>query len=470
MAALKISITICALLLVISFFSTVSATVSAGDVVIEEFPGYSTGDYFNFDLKADNFVDSIGTNIAGDDYIGAEDVVIGDMETRITGEDTVTVGGTEYSCVIAEFTWEMSFTLLFEEGSAITDDDRLTYQQIVSETTSWWDKAHQTTVKSENRVYLELHYQKDGESHITEAETITKETYSSITGEEMRFPLRVGNTWSLSSTYTSNTTMRSRTDDEDWEQESYEEEINETTEYEVVSENIVTVEAGTFDCLKLKTQEHGESDYSIAFYDRSGVPAKMLEYDADGTLSMSMELKSYRVANEKGSSSGDDDFEIMGMDGYLVLGGIGSAIAVTVVAGIMVIHRRVEEGDEIATVRKSRAREKGRGAAAPSMAGMKAGTGAPPRPRAICPTCRRTVRFIPQYRQHWCDSCQQYVRPRMVTPRPPVSSQSAVVRTQAPRPSPPPDRCPECRSKGEYSEEYEDYYCWECEEYFEDLR
>jgi len=31
------------------------------------------------------------------------------------------------------------------------------------------------------------------------------------------------------------------------------------------------------------------------------------------------------------------------------------------------------------------------------------------------------------------------------------------------------DRCPSCGRRGDYSEEYEDHYCWSCQEYFDDM-
>ena len=36
-------------------------------------------------------------------------------------------------------------------------------------------------------------------------------------------------------------------------------------------------------------------------------------------------------------------------------------------------------------------------------------------------------------------------------------------------PSPPAPSCPRCGSPTEYSGEYDDYYCWECESYFNDM-
>jgi len=52
----------------------------------------------------------------------------------------------------------------------------------------------------------------------------------------------------------------------------------------------------------------------------------------------------------------------------------------------------------------------------------------------------------------------------------PPPRQVAAQRHQFPTPSPPPDRCPSCGSRGQYSEEYQDFYCWTCEAYFEDMQ
>ena len=32
------------------------------------------------------------------------------------------------------------------------------------------------------------------------------------------------------------------------------------------------------------------------------------------------------------------------------------------------------------------------------------------------------------------------------------------------------NRCPKCGGKGQYNEKYQDQYCWECKDYFEDLK
>ncbi len=71
--------------------------------------------------------------------------------------------------------------------------------------------------------------------------------------------------------------------------------------------------------------------------------------------------------------------------------------------------------------------------------------------KRMCPACSEPVRFIPQYKRWYCDSCEEYV----------------VMRK--PGQGPPKKRCPQCSTEMEYVKESRDHYCWECEAYLEDM-
>jgi len=290
----------------IILLSTLTAVPISGELEFHEFPEFKIGDYFKYKVVADRFVDEMGEDIGGDDYIGAEDISIGNVELRVTGEELVTVDGVDYSCYIGVITWEMEFTLLFEEGTMGTDDDKVSYH-LSMETKGWDTKSNQTTVKVEDKLYMEMRFKDDGEDHLIQMESITKEIYTSHSGVDMKFPLTVGSTWTESSTHTANTTERSKVDDDDWEIEYIEEEVTKTTEYEVLGENRVSVEAGSFKCLKIKSQDHGESEYDVDFYDRNGIWVKGLIYSSDGTLNMSMELCEYKMTNAVAGSEATEE-------------------------------------------------------------------------------------------------------------------------------------------------------------------
>lgn len=296
---------------------TITASPLKGETSFQQFPEFKPGDYFKCKLTADNLLDSIGEGIAGDDYLGAENVSIDRAEYRITGVEMITIGGIQYSCVIAVFTWELNFTLVFEEGSTDTDDDRLAYEMIF-ESKEWMVKTNRTIIKHEETTETNMTYKRDGEDHLYRSEKTTKNSFISFSGEVLKFPFKVGETWSCSATYISNSTEKSKTDDDEWEVEYSEEEITVTTEIEIVGENTVTVEAGTFTCAKIKFQDHGESEYRMEFYTKSGVPVKILKYAEDGTLGMSLELRDYKMANEKTDDGMEDDDETGFISGFEV--------------------------------------------------------------------------------------------------------------------------------------------------------
>jgi len=304
------------------------STQAGGEMVVNEYPALKTGDYFKFHLTADNWIDAMGENIGGEDYKNAEDVDISKIEYRITGEEIITWDGTDYPCVIMMFSWDMSFTLNFEEGSTDFDDDKVSIEYHI-ESKDWMIKTNQTTVKEESTFIMKMRFSMDGEDHVYHAESFEKVSYSEI-GESLRFPLKAGNTWSEAETYVSNETEKSRMDDDDWEIEYHEEETIETTEYEVTGENAVTVIAGTFNCLKVKEQTHGESEYIITYYDRNGIPVKGIFYDGDGTINMTIELKEYKMANEVKGGEGVEQDEVGFVSGFDLL---ISTLGIIVVTG-----------------------------------------------------------------------------------------------------------------------------------------
>lgn len=108
-----------------------------------------------------------------------------------------------------------------------------------------------------------------------------------------------------------------------------------------------------------------------------------------------------------------------------------------------------------------------------------------------CPTCGGQLRFVQEYDRYYCDNCEDYKvpvhPPEPTTPQPPPSQQSTQQYqqpqnqpaqqsrqqpqqpTQQSSPSPPKEEnkkiCPTCGNEARWIEEYERYYCDNCQEY-----
>ncbi len=80
--------------------------------------------------------------------------------------------------------------------------------------------------------------------------------------------------------------------------------------------------------------------------------------------------------------------------------------------------------------------------------------------KSPCPTCRNEMSFIKEYRRWYCDECEDYA-PKNYRTRDSRQEQ------QAPKPEPEEEEysCSECGAELSYIEEYESWYCYECEEY-----
>lgn len=100
-----------------------------------------------------------------------------------------------------------------------------------------------------------------------------------------------------------------------------------------------------------------------------------------------------------------------------------------------------------------------------------------------CPTCNSTLRYVPQYDNWYCDNCGDYkvpVHAASSTTPPPQTGQQSQQQTagqqsqkQQPQQQPPPqqqqeqqgNQCPDCGGQMRYVDEYDRWYCDNCEEY-----
>ncbi len=98
-----------------------------------------------------------------------------------------------------------------------------------------------------------------------------------------------------------------------------------------------------------------------------------------------------------------------------------------------------------------------------------------------CPTCGGQLRFVQEYERYYCDNCEDYKMPvhppEPSTPQPPQSQQSGQQyqqpqnqpsqqpTQQAPSPEEETKICPTCGNEVRWIEEYERYYCDNCQKY-----
>lgn len=396
------------IIIVIGTFPTVNA-----ETTFESFPELTTGDYFNYEVKEKGLVDFVGNTLGGQYYTAYENANVGMFIFKITEDDEVTIEGQKYDCVIAEVKWKASFTLEFKEGSTEFDDDKLTFERDYF-SKNWLTKSEQETVRLEDTNYIKMSFTKDNKPNIGESETITKYTYKNI-GDEYSYPLKVGKSWSSTTETILNTTERYRINNEDWEEVSSEETETKIEEYEVLSKNQVNVPAGSFNCLKLKNQEVGISNFGEAYIEKNGILVKMLSYE-NGTLAMTIELKDYKMKNEIREDS--NGFKII----YFI-----PILGIVAVIGIIgfTVHRKKEEIyiDTRLPIQKT--------------------------VQKSCSICGNDLEYVEDFNDYYCWICEKYRSEQF---------QESI-----------PNKCPQCEMDMEYIEDYSDYYCWECDMYQEEM-
>ena len=99
-----------------------------------------------------------------------------------------------------------------------------------------------------------------------------------------------------------------------------------------------------------------------------------------------------------------------------------------------------------------------------------------------CPTCGGNLRFIHEYDRYYCDNCQDYKvpvhPPEQSTPQPPPSQQPTQqyqnpgqsYQQSTQQATPPPQEegrkvCQTCGNEARWIEEYNRYYCDNCQKY-----
>ncbi|MCK4615158.1 MAG: hypothetical protein KAU14_10175, partial [Thermoplasmata archaeon] len=111
----------------------------------------------------------------------------------------------------------------------------------------------------------------------------------------------------------------------------------------------------------------------------------------------------------------DDDPEIAGINAYILVPVIIGVIALII--GGVIVRTRLKKEEAV------------------------------PKRKFLCPICKGPAAFIKEKNRWVCHRCKKFIKPLIIIPKPKVRI------------------CPVCGEETTLSEEYDDHYCWNCEEY-----
>ncbi len=156
------------------------------------------------------------------------------------------------------------------------------------------------------------------------------------------------------------------------------------------------------------------------------------------------------------SSSSGDGFEIAGMDGMMVIFGLGIILIGAAVCGVMMRKRDDEKQWDSSSFEPQydyQESENFEGASPP------VARKTPPARRRGCTGCGSPLTFIPEYGMHYCYTCGRYAKKS--PPGTPDHKHSMA-------PGPTMDRSPICQHCGTSMskiEQYNAWYCYRCSKY-----
>lgn len=302
----------------------------------------------DFEFEMDDFV-NIGEFMEMKMSADSEGMdMIGYMRFELTGENTISVKGKSYECLVATLigNGDISSSLGISGTFKVSGN-------------MWMDKGTGNTVKSTFIMDMTVKYQGQSLSMKSEGITIPISSISNWTSDKDQ---RIGDTWKVTSTAEVTTTETSDTPDGK-ETDSNTETVTTVTYYERVEDRTVTTGLGTFECKVTKSYDeddiyYSEYDYKLDYSDRNGIiPVKYETYE-DGDKTMEMEITAYNfggvsggeeVIGPIGSKKGDDDDKesgmfglgkVAGLDVFLIIVLIIILLIVLILAGIALRKRK----------------------------------------------------------------------------------------------------------------------------------
>lgn len=299
----RISHIIVGMLVFVLLASTFMSGVNAA-VEITEYPKFSTGDYFNYDLNASGMVASMKKTLGPNSTIKLE---MSKASMKVTGTDKVTVNGNSYDCIVMTMTMDLKMNISATQsiyGQTHTYAGEM--HRIMSQK-MWETKSDLKQVKAESITYTYTNASMDGQKTNQDSKQVMETTYSNLV-DQYKLPVKVGSKWSTHTTEHMHIMQMRRANAGPWQKQGEFNRTESTTMYyEALSEQNLTVKAGTFDVLKIRSSNESENKtYMDMYMTSSGILVKM-DMHSGNTTQFSMELTSYQMASEEsggGSNNG----------------------------------------------------------------------------------------------------------------------------------------------------------------------
>jgi hypothetical protein len=288
------SLSIAALAIMLIPVGGAIATIGPEDVV--EHVGLRTGDVFEYELDMTGMIDSIIAE-SGSSSVTTKDISSSYKET-VDRSEKIHVDGSDIDAHLVIKDMRMEFTIVDTEQQV---ESKVSIYRISNE---WISKMTYRPVKVEGKEHSIMSFvQGEGMFKSTssiETETDSQIAYSIVNGTSA-YPMKAGNVWTTTEIYTLRTMEKSRYKYEsdpfsDWETISSEEEVTEDIEYTVMSKEMVSTPAGSFDAFKLSIKNVSGPQREIAFIDTFGMVVRMDRFELDEPR-LVMTLKTYKFQN-----------------------------------------------------------------------------------------------------------------------------------------------------------------------------
>ena len=289
-------VVICTMLM---FSIPVSAIAEDTEFAIDS--GFETeGDFVSYEVNMSGFLLELYEEFQEDfdDLNGITINNIADMRIELISTSECEFANSS-TCKKVLGSSSFNITLDFMEGSDYDEDKvtmRIGYTNIIES-----DDGNVEWVKDTSG--FEVWYAVDGTNyHYVQIEETTQETTYL---ERSPSIVSLGDSWTERESYESETVIRSRENNEDWEYEYEEEEYETVTSYSAGWIEEVIIDGISIECLKIVSQEMDSNSTFTGYYNENGMPIKMVEIGEDEEIMMIMTLNDYQWENEPLDDDGD---------------------------------------------------------------------------------------------------------------------------------------------------------------------
>ena len=292
---------------------------------------WNIGDYVKYEIMGDTFATDFGKSIGGDDFLEVENFN-GTSEDSITGMEIIELNNQTYDCHILKRTLSFSFTMIFKEGSGVSDDEKINFEMEYEY--NIWQEDIFTTLKSEYSFNYYATWLEDGETATYELIQEDDDTHIERQGSWPE-SFEVGSSWTLSQTTVTSSTTRDRSDGGEWEVNVAEYEEAVTDDYVIIDESKVTTAAGTFDTLILKNSVQGDGvgNYTFEYINSDFLSVKREVYE-DSEIILTMQIKEYSISSLESQPLEDGDSITEGLPNLSFLLSVSSIVLIAIVSRV----------------------------------------------------------------------------------------------------------------------------------------